>query len=184
MPTLRKQLILCTCAQLALWGTMGALVSGFSLFGYHPAISQLDSLNAEMAAAQRQIARSNEKASAIPQLAAEIRSMRAEPFSSKSLSKSDDLALFLKNLSQQARELSVKLEYAPPDPPVRGELFWQQQIKLRLEGSSDSIFALLRRIEATQQLTRTRSVEVRRKSAGPGAINVEIALNVYFAPEE
>ena len=184
MPTLRKQIILFARAQAGLWGVMGALLSGFCLLGYQPARDELDSLNAEMGATQRQLARSHAKTTMLPHLAAEVRSLQAEPFSSRTLSKRDDLGQFLKDLSQQARELSVKLEYAPPDPPVRGELFSQQQIKLRLEGSFDSVFAFLRRIEATQRLTRTKSVEIRRKPGQAGTVNVEIALNVYFAPEE
>src|SRR5258707_9704911 len=109
MPTLRKQIILSTRAQVGLWGVMLALLSGFCLFGYQPARDELDSLNGEMAATQRQFARSHAKTAMLPQLAAEVRSLRAEPFSSKTLSKRDDLGQFLKDLSQRARELSVKL---------------------------------------------------------------------------
>jgi Tfp pilus assembly protein PilO len=184
MLTLQRQIQFCARAQWTLGGAIVVLLGGTYLLGYRPASRELGLLDADIGARQRELAGGSDKTKVLPQLSAEVKTLKARLQGAKTLPNRSDIAQFLKDIAQLSQQSSLKLDYKQVDSTMRGELFSQQQVKLRFEGNFASVFSFLRQTEAMQRLTRTRSINIQRNQGASGTVSVEMAMNMYFTPEE
>jgi Tfp pilus assembly protein PilO len=186
MLTLQKQITWCTRAQWTLGAVIVALTGGFYLFGYRPITQRQAQLQVQIAARQFELSDTGSKAHVLPQVATEVKILRLKLEGSKRLPKQNDLAQFMRDITQLSSQSSLKNFHVKPDEATRTELYSSMPIKLTFEGDFVNVFSFLRQTETMQRLTRTRSISLTSKGDDDksGTVKAELSMNIYFSADE
>ena len=68
--------------------------------------------------------------------------------------------------------------------PTRAEQVRELPIKLQFEGDFTSVYAFLRNVEEMPRMTRVRGMQIKsRDRDASGQVQVQLAMNIYFAAE-
>jgi Tfp pilus assembly protein PilO len=184
MVSLQNQIRWCTRAQWALCIVIVLSLGAFYLLGYRPITHDLADSRTECAQVQQELDDASSKAGVLTEVAQEVKSLRIKLEGSKKLPHENDLAQFIKDITQLSQQTSLKTFRIRPDPPIRGELFSQRPIKLTFDGDFLNVYSFLRQTEAMQRLTRTPAARISNKENKPGVVSVELSMNLYFSPDD
>ena len=190
MLTLQNQIKWCSRLQWWLGGAMLLLWAAFLLLGYRPITRRQATLEQQIAMLQSELSTSSSKAGALPQVAGEVKIQRLKLDGANRLPKQNDLAQFIRDITQLSQQSSLKKFQYKPEPRQRGQLFCQLPVKLTFEGDFVNVFSFLRQTETMQRLTRTRSIALSTKDrndhsgGGNGNVKAEVSMSIYFSPDE
>jgi Tfp pilus assembly protein PilO len=170
-------------AQWVLGGLMVALLGVFFLLGYRPQIARLRQLQQQIAQSQYELRESQVKTKALPAIASEVKNLRQQLDASKQLPARQELPQFLKDVTALGQACSLHPFTFKQGIPARGELFCELPINLSFEGDFIDAFNFLRHTEEMQRLTRVRDMSIKAKDGQTGRVEVQVSMNIYFAPE-
>jgi Tfp pilus assembly protein PilO len=101
----------------------------------------------------------------------------------KKLPKRPDTDQFGREITQVSEACALKKVNMQVGVPRRTELFSEMPIGLNFNGDFTSVMAFLRQTEELQRLTRVRSLNIKTKDPAKGQVEVDVAMNIYFADE-
>jgi Tfp pilus assembly protein PilO len=170
-------------AQWALAGLMLALLGVFLVFGYRPQLAHLRQLQLETSQRQYELRMNQLKTEALPAIAADVKMLRQQLDASKKLPPQQELPQFMKDVAALGQECLLQDFTFKQGVPAPGSLFCEQPISLSFDGDFLDAFNFLRRTEEMQRLTRIRQMSIKTKDGDPGRVQVQLSMNIYFAPE-
>jgi Tfp pilus assembly protein PilO len=160
------------------------LVAGFYLVGYRPQDRRQKELTAMLAERQRDLKASKTQTRILPQVATEVDRLRARlERSKKSIPKQQDLAPFIREVTQLGQQASLRKPLIEPKPAVRGPRVSELPISLTFDGDFVNVYSFLRNVEEMPRLTRIRQMKITGKDK-TGQVRGQVLLNIYFQPEE
>lgn len=182
MRSLQSQIGLCARAQWILASGMLVFLVSFYLLGYRPHSQHLGGLQAQMQAKQRELDTDRSRASTLPIVEFEVEKLRLKlQRFDKKLPKDPQLGQFLESLARLREQYSLRNWNYQPGVPKRTELFSELPIQINFEGDFLNACTFLRQTEEMQRLTRVRSISIRSKDGKLGQVEVQMAMNIYFA---
>lgn len=101
----------------------------------------------------------------------------------KKLPKRPDTDQFGRDITQVSENCSLKKVNMQVGAPRRTELFSEMPIGLNFNGDFTSVMEFLRQTEELQRLTRVRSLTIKSRDPAKGQVEVDVAMNIYFADE-
>jgi Tfp pilus assembly protein PilO len=170
-------------AQWGLGALMVALLGSFFLFGYRPQTAALRRLQTEIGQQQYELRESQAKTRILPAVAVDVINLRQQLDASKKLPAQQELPQFLKDVAALGQQCSLHPFSFKQGVPTHGDLFSELPINLSFEGDYVDAFNFLRRVECMQRLTRIRNMSIKTKDGQSGRIEVQLSMNIYFAPE-
>lgn len=120
-------------------------------------------LDLAMAEAEKQIVE-------VRKFAAEVRSK---------LAVEDGLAPFYARLTQEAKDLKIKIVRFEPQPVETFETLAQVPLQMGLEGEFPQIHELLARIEASPDLVWVHTLNITRPKGDSGIVSCEVKLAIF-----
>jgi len=185
MVSLKIQIIWCRRAQLTLGGVFLVIVCAFYFLGYRPTTSRLKSLDAQIADMQQELTDNSTKAQILPDVEREVRNLRLRLDGAKKLPKVMDVAGFINDVTRISQSTQLRKPKYDPEFPKRGELFSIYPIRLQLQGNFANVFAFIRETEALPRLSRIRSINIKTDTVSkePGAVIVNLGMDLYFSPD-
>ena len=184
MGTLQNQIRWCAQIQWLLGGAVLFALVAFYVLGYRPITGKLKLVDGEIRSLRQELIVGGSKAENLSRVAQEVKALRIKLEGSKKLPRENDLAQFIRDITQLSQQSALKKFQMRPDPPIRGDLFAQRPIKLTFEGDFINVYSFLRQTEAMQRLTRTRSARIVSKDGKPGIVSVELSMNLYFSQDD
>lgn len=182
MLSLQSQISLYTRAQWALHAAMVLMVGGFYFFGYRPQTQHMADLRMQISTSQGDLGSGQSQTRQLPSVAAEVEQLKASLRKFKTVPKQQELAQFIRDISQLAQQSSLKKIDIREDPMIRGEKLNQKAINISFEGDFVSVFSFLRHTEDMQRLTRVPTLTI--KGLGrEGQVKVTMTINIYFQAE-
>jgi Tfp pilus assembly protein PilO len=161
------------------------MAAAFYALEYRPQEQQLLSLHQRIAAAQGDLKVNQERARALPDVAADVRSLRARLDRVKRLPPQEELSQTTGDLAALGQQLALQDFRLEPGSSQRGELFNCLDVSLDFSGDFRDVITFLRDADEMQRLTRVKSVRiVSTDKAKPGQVNVQVAMDLYFAPSQ
>jgi Tfp pilus assembly protein PilO len=187
MRTLQTQAEWCARAQWILGLVLAVLVAGFYAVVYRPNSQKLADLQMQIDVKRRDLTSNRSRVQILPDVLLAVNEMqtRLERFDKK-LPRQPELHAFINSITDVSNEVGVRTKEVAPGSPVRGDLYAEWPISLKLEGDFASVFSFLRRAEELQRLTRVKGLKVRGIEAGPhagrnGQVQVELSMNIYYS---
>jgi Tfp pilus assembly protein PilO len=172
-------------AQWLLAVGMLLMAAGFYTLEYRPQEQQLLSLHQRIAAAQCDLKANQERAKALPDVAADVRALRGRLDRAKRLPPQEELSQTTGDLAALGQQLALHNFRLEPGSSQRGDLFNCLDVSLDFDGDFRDVITFLRKADEMQRLTRVKSVQIiAGDKAKPGQVNVQIAMNLYFAPSQ
>jgi Tfp pilus assembly protein PilO len=170
-------------AQWALGALMVALLVAFFAFGYRPQTARLRQLQLDISQRQYELRQSQDKTRILPAIAADVKSLRQQLDASKKLPPQQELPQFLKDVTALGQRCSLHPFTFKQGMPTHGDLFCELPVALTFEGDFIDAFNFLRSTEAMQRLTRVRSMTIKAMDGTAGRVQVQVSMNIYFAPD-
>ena len=160
------------------------LVAGFYLFGYRSQDRRQKELTALLAERERDLKASKTQTRILPEVATEVDRLRARlERSKKSIPKQQDLAPFIREVTQLGQQASLRKPLIEPKPAARGARVSELPISLTFDGDFVNVYSFLRNLEEMPRLTRIRQMKITSKDK-TGQVRGQVLLNIYFQPEE
>jgi len=120
----------------------------------------------------------------LDQVSTQVRDLEARiEASEQALPRDPELDRFLGRLEASARRTNVRVELLTPGAITERGLFREQPVDVRVTGSFPQIYALLDRLEHSDQLSRVEELRI-AGIEGEGRCAADIRLALYFAPRE
>lgn len=182
MASLKSQVEWCSRVQWSLGVAVAIIVVCFVLLGYLPELREQRELAAEKEQKRRQRDDMESRVSTLEIVEAEVErlSTRLDRVGRK-LPRKPDLGGFVTDITQLARQTSLRRMTNQPGAPKRNELFGEQPIALTFEGNFSDVFLFLRQVEEMQRLTRIRNIKIRSVDSKAGVVDVSLLMSIYFS---
>jgi len=184
MMSLRNQIPLFARLQAVLVCCIMAMLAMFYFLAYRPLTSEELALGKQIQERQQNLADTATRLRVLPAVAAEVRQLRKQLEGQKKLPAENDLAQFIRDLTRLGDNWSLKGFRYKPDASRRNECFAQLPIQLTFEGDFVKVFSFLKQVEDLERLTRVRNLQVKARDAATGQVQVELTMNIYYAPQE
>jgi Tfp pilus assembly protein PilO len=94
-----------------------------------------------------------------------------------------DMDQFMREITQVSEDAALKKMTVQVGAPKRDDRLSEMPIGLNFTGDFNHVLTFLRQTEEMQRLTRIRSLTIKTRDARQGAVDVDVALNIYFADE-
>jgi Tfp pilus assembly protein PilO len=131
-----------------------------------------------------QLASNEKEATQLPAVKEEVKQLKSRLTGlDKKLPKRPDTDQFGREITQVSEACALKKVNMQVGAPRRTELFSEMPIGLNFNGDFNSVIAFLRQTEELQRLTRVRSLSIKSKDPSKGQVEVDVAMNIYFADE-
>lgn len=164
---------------------MVLMVGGFYLLEYRPQERTLRSLREQVTAAQQDLRASQQKARVLPDVASDVRALRARLDRVKRLPPQEELSQTTGELAALGQQLALNNFRLEPGASQRQDLFNSLEVSLNFDGDFVDVVSFLRKADEMQRLTRVKSVQMQAVDKGkPGQVTVQVAMNLYFAPAQ
>src|SRR3954471_7515438 len=185
MVTLNNQMRWCVRAQLTLGGLLLAMGVCFYFLGYRPTTRKMHSLDNEIHDIQQELANNSVKSQILPEVAKQVKELRLRLDGAKKLPKDMDVAGFINDVTRISQSTQLRKPKYDPEVPKRLELFSVYPIRLQLQGNFANVFAFIRETEALPRLSRIRSINIKTDNGAkePGAVIVNLGMDLYFSPD-
>lgn len=185
MRSLQSQITWCARGQWVLAGVIVALSAAFYALGYRPLTNRLGELRGQITQRQRDVVAGRIETRVLPDVAGEVQRLQARlDRSNKSIPSQQELPQFIKDITQLSQQSNLKKFSYKPGVPTRSEQVCELPIHLVFEGDFTNVYAFLRNAEEMPRMTRVRGMQIRaRDRETSGQVQVQLALNIYFAAE-
>lgn len=131
-----------------------------------------------------QLAANEKEAMQLPAVKEEVKQLKSRLNGlDKKLPKRPDTDQFGREITQVSENCSLTKVNMQVGAPRRTELFSEMPIGLNFTGDFTSVVAFLRQTEDLQRLTRVRNLSIKTRDASKGLVDVDMAMNIYFADE-
>ncbi|MGH7179686.1 MAG: type 4a pilus biogenesis protein PilO, partial [Tepidisphaeraceae bacterium] len=140
MQTLQSQIRLCGKAQWVLAALSAVGIVGFYFGLYRPRTNRLHELTAAVLKQQQDLRSGQSRARALPEVAVEVRNLRAQLDQIRRPSKRNELPQFIKDLTQLGQQASLKKFNYKPGVPARSDLYAELPMRLSFEGDFVNVF--------------------------------------------
>jgi Tfp pilus assembly protein PilO len=135
-------------------------------------------------AQKAQLALNQREAAKLPTVREEVHQLKNRLHGlDKKLPKRPDTDQFGREITQVSERYSLKKVNMQVGAPRRSDVVSEMPIALNFTGDFESVVAFLRETEELQRLTRVRSLSIKTRDAVKGAVDVDVAMNIYFADE-
>jgi Tfp pilus assembly protein PilO len=182
MQSLRTQIGWCTRMQWALACAILAGMVGFYALGYLPATRRMETLRLQIQSKKRELEQNQNKARNLPILALEVQQLESQVRTyDRQFPRQPELGQFIRDITQISQQLSLGEWKYQPGAPRRGNAFYELPIQMQFQGQFPNVEAFLRQVEDMQRLTRVRRIHIKGRSGMAGAVEVEMAMNIYFS---
>ncbi len=182
MQSLQKQIGWCTRMQWALGCAILAGMVGFYALGYLPATRQMETLRMQIQSKKRELEQNQNKARNLPILALEVQQLeRQVQMYDRQFPRQPELGQFIRDITQISQQLSLGQWKYQPAHARRGNAFFELPIQMHFQGQFSNVEAFLRQVEDMQRLTRIKRISIKGRSGASGAVEVEMAMNIYFS---
>jgi Tfp pilus assembly protein PilO len=180
--SLQAQIGLCARAQWVLAGAMIAMVGGFYLFEYRPAMQKRAELRMQIDAKRNELLASKTLTEGNADLALSVEKLKYQlgPFDMK-MPKQADLGQFFREVTEISQSTRLRGWDITHGSPSRSNLFGELPIKLKFTGEFLNVVSFLRQVEDMKRLTRVRDINIKTMNAKLGHVEVELTMNIYFA---
>jgi Tfp pilus assembly protein PilO len=185
MRSLQSQITWCARGQWALAGVIVALAVAFYTLGFRPLTRRLEHLRGQVTQRQRDVVAGRNETRVLPDVAGEVQRLQARlERSHKSIPSQQELPQFIKDITQLSQQANLKKFSYKPGVPTRSEQVCELPIQLVFEGDFTSVYAFLRNAEEMPRMTRVRGMQIKAKDReASGYVQVQLAMNIYFAAE-
>jgi Tfp pilus assembly protein PilO len=185
MLSLKNQIRWCLRAQLTLGGTLLVVASSFYFAGYRPSTNRIAGLDSDIQNMQRELAENSVKSQILPTVAKDVKNLRLKLDGAKKLPREMDVAGFVTDIMRISQNTQLRKPDYKPEDPKRGDLFSVYPIRLQLQGSFTNIFKFIRETEALPRLSHVRSINIKTdgNNKEPGAVIVNLGMDLYFSPD-
>jgi Tfp pilus assembly protein PilO len=170
-------------AQWTLGIFMAGLFGAFLIVAYRPYIARLHQLELNLSQCEYELRENQAKTKVLPAVAADVKHLKQQLDASKKLPPRQELPQFLKDVTALGQSCNLHPFTFKQGMPSRGDLFCEQPINLTFEGDFVDAFNFLRQTEQMQRLTRVRNMSIKTADAQTGRVEVQVSMNIYFAPE-
>lgn len=161
------------------------MIAGFYFLGYLPESRRQRDMMKTVALRTVELRENSQRGMDLTAVAAEVQKLQARLDGSKKLPAQNDLAEFIREMTQLSQQSSLKKFQYKPEPAKRSELFAMLPIQVTFEGDFVSVFSFLRQTESMQRLIRISQLNLRsRDGSATGTVQVELSMNIYFSPDE
>jgi len=171
-------------AQWALGALMLALLGSFYVLGYRPQSARLRQMQSQISQRQYDLRENQAKTRVLPAVASDVKNLRQQLDESKTLPAQQEWPQFMKDVTALGQKCSLHSLTFKQGIPSRGDLFSELPTNLSFEGDYVDAFNFLRKTEEMQRLTRIRNMSIKAKEGEPGSVQVQISMNIYFAPDQ
>lgn len=180
--SLQNQIGWCARAQWILAGAMIAMVGGFYLFEYRPAMQKRAELRMQIDAKRNELVASKTLAEGIKDVALNVEKLKVTlgRFDMK-MPKQAELGQFFREVTQISQNTSLRGWDITHGSPSRSQLFGELPIKLKFTGEFLNVVSFLRQVEDMKRLTRVRDINIKSTNPKLGQVEVELTMNIYFA---
>ncbi len=182
MNALQRQIDWYRRVQWTLVGVMASLSAGFYFFGYRPAVARRETLQLQIQSKQRELDQSQNKARTLPILAREVKELESRvQVYDRQFPRQPQIGEFIRDMTQISQRLSLRNWNYKPATPKRTEGFYELPIIMSFQGDFTNVASFLRQVEELQRLTRVRRLLLKNRDPRTGAVEVEMAMNIYFS---
>jgi Tfp pilus assembly protein PilO len=174
------------------WALAGATVVAAGLFYglvYRPQMKQSSLVDASIARTSSELAICQDQTRLLSGVAADVERLRSRLREFKTLPRQQDLAQFIKDISQLNSQANLRKFEQRQGIPVRGTKMSSSPVAMTFEGDFVNVFSFLRHTEELQRLIRVSDLRI-ESSSGQGAmkdrsgqVKVQMKMNIYFAAE-
>lgn len=163
---------------------VGALLMVMAVYwiGIRPALKQRGVLLTAMDVQRRDLATGQSRLKDLKQREREVEQLRAR-LEHKKLPRKPDMDQFMRDITRVSDQSALKKMTVQLGSPKRSDLFSEMPIALTFTGDFASVVSFLKQTEDMQRLTRVRSLSIKSRDPEAGAVEVEVAMNIYFADE-
>jgi Tfp pilus assembly protein PilO len=185
MRSLQSQITWCARGQWALAGVIVTMSVAFYALGFRPLTGRLGDLRGRITQRQRDVVAGRNETRVLPDVAGEVKRLQARlDRSHKSIPPQQELPQFIKDITQLSQQSNLKKFKYEPGVPARVEQVRELPIKLQFEGDFTNVYAFLRNVEEMPRMTRVRGMQIKaRDRETSGHVQVQLAMNIYFAAE-
>jgi Tfp pilus assembly protein PilO len=166
------------------WLTLAIVAVGvttFVLVFYLPQVRQLGQLQQEFDQTGQSLhndrARLLELTLKRPQF---DRSMAKAVESNRRLPDSQDLGLFLKDISNYAQLCGLEDPTFQPQKARQAGSCWEMPVQMRFSGNFAELFRFLRQARIMPRVTRVSTMNVLNDSGLAGKVKIDLVMNVFF----
>lgn len=182
MRSIRTQVMLCKRLQLGLLVAAVVILAGFYLVWYRPAANRLKQLNDSISGIQTQLRQNQDQVIRLPVVASEARRLElALNEFPRRFPSQPELGQFIREITQISEQLALQEWKYQPMAPRRTPMYFEMPIQMSFRGNYLDAASFLRQVEQMQRLTRMQRLSIRGKDARTGAVEVEMAMNIYFS---
>lgn len=161
--------------------TLAALVA-FYVLGYHPVARRQAALREGISTALVDLQRSQDHGRALKALAREVQQLEEQVQSyGRQMPNKPQLGEFLGDITRVSQELGLQEWKYEPETPRRADACYELPIRMHFNGAFASTADFLRQIEDLQRMTRVKKLLIRSRDRKTGTVEVDLAMNIYFA---
>ena len=165
-------------------GVLAVVTVAYFLVVYRAQSSSLAEVRASTAQTKRDLEQSVSKAAQVPPMLRQIEAMkqRYNKDWDRRLPQRQELAGFLREISQHLSEEQLSNGTIKPGDPTRGPLYHRLPISMTFEGTFLSLARFVKRVDEMTRLTRIDRFEI-EPGQGDGGLSMEVGMNIYFTEE-
>jgi len=166
-------------------GILAAMICGAVFFVYRSQNHRLDEFRVQITAAQADVENQAKTIAIFPELAKQIKSMRARYRDfDRRLPGRQELGGFLKEISGHLGDDHFSDQLIEPGNPTQEDMFHTLPIIMRFRGSYLTSVDFFKRIEQMERLTRIQKLKISmndpKDDRDDSMLDIELQLNIYF----
>jgi Tfp pilus assembly protein PilO len=182
MRTLKEQVGWYRRAQWALAGGAALGLLAFYLAAYRPNSLAQASVRRQIQSRQRELELDRTRANTLPTLFLQVQQLESRVKAyDRQFPREPQLGQLIKDMTQIGQQLSLQEWKYQPGAPRRADGYFELPIQMSFQGDFLNVASFLRQVEDMQRLTWVRRLEIKSKPGKSGAVEAEVALNVYFS---
>ena len=182
MKNQRNQIGWSVRARWAMVGLMLFSAGMFYLTWWRPARRIQEGLRTAIDHAQADLQQTKSQLANLPELQAEVYRLQAtwEPFSHR-LPQKVEISPFMKEIGNLCQQTAIRKFTWQPGTIRKLDGLSEYPITMNFEGDVYSVFDFLKQAEEMQRITRVRNLTIRTKDSKLGQVEVQMAMNLYYA---
>ena len=167
------------------WALLTFFVAGIVLFyflGYRPVVNRLDTLKLQIHSKQRELSENQNRARNLPILAFEVQQLESQvQLYDRQFPRQPELGQFIKDITQVSQQLALADWKYNPNLPKKTDTYFEMPIGMQFRGDFLNAASFIRQVESLPRLTRVRKFHLKTRDWKSGAVEVDMAMNIYFS---
>lgn len=143
--------------------------------------ARLESLSAQIAAADLGLRSADASLAELPRVQQDVDELRQKLESARKLPQHQDLGQFLRDINTFGEEASLAKLTVQPGVPRRREMVSEIPVSVSFEADFLNAFSFLRRTEDMPRLTAVRGLSIKSLDGSAGTVEVQLSMALFFS---